>query len=775
MRRPPSARCVERRSIARRSGALAVLTAAVALIASCGPPTRPKVESGPPKRAPAFVAQAGHFAGVRDLSFSPDSEVIASTGGVDRAVNIWDADDGGLLAVLREEGSVEWTVAFGPDDDRIASGGADGAVRIWDPSAPETSITTWNAHERDISDLAWHPDGERLVTVSPDGKVALWIAETGEAQLAIEDRPATSVAVAPDGERIAVGGNDGRLALLDVADGSLKAELRWLESPINGLAWSPDEQRIAAARLDGSVQIWDAETGELALGLEGHRGPVHGVCYSPDGEAVATAGNDGTVRIWEAETGAAIAAFEGDWSSVLSVAWSPDGGVIASGGMGGAVRLWDSETYEPLAELTGRPTDLTDATWSPDGNLIAAGADDGTVRIWDVSTGGIRQVLKAGRLPFADGSRILPEETEIEEAPDPGSEEGRVAMLGAFMRSLLKPLAAQVTRVDVVAFSPDGELIAAAIRGGVMRIWDVETGRQRGASYEHSDEVFDIAWAPDGRHLAVGLRDGRLLVWHIDSEQAQWLISAHDGAINDLAWSPDGGRIATAGADGNVRLWEPAGTAPLVTLHGCAGRAGSVAWNPEGTRLAVGNPVGTLTIVDPANGERLSEIEVEHSMILRLAWSPKGEILAAAAIRFEKGFIGEILLFDAKNGRALDPLPGQSYYTAGVSFDPQGEHLVSVGGAGLRMHRLSDRAWLTLDAFPLEDGRMGGVAYLDSGLFEGDEEAFEHLHFRAGRKGRGLRLLSGVDLRDTFHRPGLVADFLLGEPLPEEGEEGADE
>ncbi|MBW2277126.1 MAG: PQQ-binding-like beta-propeller repeat protein [Deltaproteobacteria bacterium] len=775
MRRPRSALGAESRRATRLHFVLNSIACAAALLASCGPPTKPRVKSSPPTRAPAFVAQAGHFAGVRDLSFSPDSDVVASVGGVDRAVNLWNTDEGGLLAMLREDGSLEWTVAFGSNDDRVASGGTDGWIRIWNPDEPETSIASWKAHDEEVGDLAWDPEGERLVSVSRDGKVAVWLAETGESAFEIADRPGTAVAFSPNGDRIAVGGVDGRLALLDPGDGRVTAEMRWLDSAISGLAWSPEDQRIAAARMDGSVQIWDPQTGEIVLGLEGHRGPVHGICYSPDGEMVATAGNDGTVRIWETQSGTQLAAFEGDWSSVLTVAWSPDGDVIASGGMDGVVRLWDAETAEPLAVLAGRPSELIDATWSPSGDLIAAGADDGTVRIWDVTSGGIVHVLKGGRLPIADGSRLPQIENETSAPPD--SEAGRIAMLRAFMKSLVSPLKARVSRVDVVSFSPNGKLIAAAIRGGVMRVWDVSTGQQRGPSFEHSDEVFDIAWAPDDEHLAVGLRDGRLLVWHVDSDQAQWIAIGHHGAINDVAWSPTGTKIATTGADGNVHIWEPAAARPSITLHGCAGRAGSVAWNPSGTRLAIANPMGAIAIVDSANGERLIEVELEakRAMIVRLDWSPDGATLAAAGISFENGFTGEILLFAAETGRALDPLEGQSYYASSVSFDPQGKHLVSVGGAGLRLHRLSDGASISLDAFPLEDGRMGGVAYLASGLFEGDEAAFEHLRFRGGRVGRGIKLLSGADLIETFHHPGLLANFLLGAPLPAEPEATADE
>jgi WD40 repeat protein len=286
MRRPTSARRADRGPA--RPCAIAVAAALIA--AACGPPGKPRVESTPPRAAPAFVAQAGHFAGVRDLSFGPGSDVIASVGGVDRSVNLWDADEGGLLTTLHEERSLEWTVAFRPAGDLVASGGTDGWIRLWDPERGDASIAAWRAHDDTVTDLAWDPQGERLVSVSGDGKVALWGPDGGAVGPPIVDRPAAAVAFAPDGELIAVGRTDGGIALLRPADGTLVGELRWLDAAVTALVFGPRGERLVASRADGSVQLWDPVSGELLLGLDGHRGAVYGVCFDPDGERIATVG-----------------------------------------------------------------------------------------------------------------------------------------------------------------------------------------------------------------------------------------------------------------------------------------------------------------------------------------------------------------------------------------------------------------------------------------------------------------------------------------------------
>lgn len=85
-----------------------------------------------------------------------------------------------------------------------------------------------------------------------------------------------------------------------------------------------------------------------------------------------------------------------------------------------------------------------------------------------------------------------------------------------------------------------------------------------------------VAWSPDGRLLAAGYSGGALLLWDVARGRlAARVAQAHRRFVGALTWSPDGRLLATAAADGTAVLWRVgagAGAAPPSRLSRRSGR-----------------------------------------------------------------------------------------------------------------------------------------------------------------------------------------------------------
>jgi RNA polymerase sigma factor (sigma-70 family) len=109
---------------------------------------------------------------VNTVAFSPDGKMIASsTGG--ELIQVWGAEKGEQIVVLKGHPHGQRSVAFSPDSKRVAAGGHDGKVRIWDVRSGEL-LETLEGHEDEVFSIAFSPDCKTLASTSQDQTVRLW-------------------------------------------------------------------------------------------------------------------------------------------------------------------------------------------------------------------------------------------------------------------------------------------------------------------------------------------------------------------------------------------------------------------------------------------------------------------------------------------------------------------------------------------------------------------------------------------------------------------------
>ena len=108
-------------------------------------------------------------------------------------------------------------VAFSPDGSTLASGAANGVLKLW-RTETRANVATWEGHHNGdpVLFVAFSPDGRILASASPSNEIKLWNAATGKRI----DTIATSgirghvhgphlITFNPDGESIASAGMDG--------------------------------------------------------------------------------------------------------------------------------------------------------------------------------------------------------------------------------------------------------------------------------------------------------------------------------------------------------------------------------------------------------------------------------------------------------------------------------------------------------------------------------------------------------------------------------------
>jgi WD40 repeat protein/uncharacterized caspase-like protein len=580
------------------------------------------------------------------IAFSPDSTVLATAGGLDRAIKLWRllrgrtsglAEVGSIIAL----GESDWA-AVTPDDTFEASPGGERHL-------------FWLGADRDPSPLAARPGQRRSnlvpglltaggavearpATVRPDRarrplqrpateaarEPAVWLVTTPPApkvpSITVRTNPAhgiASVAVSVDGSLVASGSEDMSIQLWDPSLGREIRTLRGHTDIVTSLAFLGDKALLASGSRDGTVRVWDVQSGQLVdripIGLAA--APVT-VTRSADGKLLVCASHDGTIRMVHTGTGRVLHTsriFEEDPSGQSfimgeQVAVSPDARIAVRPHHRDIVTVLDLATGKVLYEFRTHDTP---------GSL----AFDRRGRRFAVGGATSRQMITLGggsREPETDtGYPLHTYRIELRASAD-----------GRLQHNLLGHRA----KVTALAFSPTGDLLGSGSEDGTVRLWDTRSGKERARLETGSTSVNSLAFDGLGLTITSGERtppfSGRLTAWQVGDGRVRTKFERPIGDVNPVCFSPDGRSIAAGGEDGHIRLWTLDRQAGPRLLRGHRERVFSLEFAPDGRHLVSASWDGTSRLWDAASGESIALFDEDAPRLWHATFSRDGRLLA---------------------------------------------------------------------------------------------------------------------------------------------------
>jgi len=497
-----------------------------------------------------------HDSDVYGIAFSPDGSKLVS-GGSDQTVRQWDFATGEAIgAPMVGHADAVRDVAYSPDGGLIASASADTSVRLWDAETGLQRGDPLLGHHDLVFALAFSPDGRTLASGSADYTVHLWDVASGEPShlpLEFHRNWVWDVAYSPDGSLLASAGGDGVVYLYDVAgDYAVSGNpINAHQDAVRTLAFSRDGSLLATGSQDDHVRAWNVETrAPVGTPFLGHDGDVWTVSFAL-GDQLLSAGADGRLMIWDAAERSVV-------GQLIDISGTPPAGIHGSPW----ARLLAERHYTDEV-LDGR---VSQAVFSADGSRLVSVDSMGTVVRWDMSVlDAEAQTVTALGFPLyalavsADGQRVAAG------GDDPAA---YVADLNDGT-ALLPPLDSESPADEVYALAFNGNTLLAGDGDGQIQVWDTMSGELRGTiETANRSAVSALAVSPDGALIAAGTRTGIIYLYDTATlEQVRGALEGHVDWVVGLSFDSRGLTLASASHDETVRVWDVA-TGQHYTLEG---------------------------------------------------------------------------------------------------------------------------------------------------------------------------------------------------------------
>jgi WD40 repeat protein/tRNA A-37 threonylcarbamoyl transferase component Bud32 len=532
--------------------------------------------------------------------------------GKDSTARLWDLAGGGQIGESIDLAAPLDMARFSPEDSLVFISTADGAGRFWDVATAQPLGRSF-AHAPKTP-AAFSPDGRILSHAHPSDPSRTELLEVPAPMLGSSERIALWSQVVT-GLELELGRGFRRLdrATIDRIERRLEslggapepsrqqAGSGAAPAPLQPASSPPDDRPTLATESSRPALPARPEARPNAKALSAVR-PAPAPPQTPARPLSSNAGQHATPRAaapvvaTKPGEGPIRASLSGAAIESPALVFTPDGTRVVKIGIRGdqSVKWFDAHTGDAIPSGIGRGCPRLEGggnypslAFSPDGRQVALGGLAQNVQVWDMAT----EQKRPQREPLseavvvgysADGERLIVAGQSV------------VVVYGSRRGEVIGRFDAENRVWAPRAISPDGTRIAT-LTGGETHVWDVPQ-RRKLLSIERLHPRA-VAFSPDNRRLVTAQGGESIVkVWNLDTGKDPLVLDDHTKPVWSVAFSPDGQYIATAGEDGRAKVWDAKTGAVAFSFDDDSRKVTSVAFSSDGRRLVALNGQGRLRI-----------------------------------------------------------------------------------------------------------------------------------------------------------------------------------
>ncbi|KAF1949404.1 WD40 repeat-like protein [Byssothecium circinans] len=635
-----------------------------------------------------------------------------------------------LIRSLRPHTSPVVTLAVDTTGTLLATGGADGIVKIWDIRGGYTTHT-FHGHGGVVSALYFF---QVLVAAKDETSETSKKRKRKSKQKEAEDHVSEGE---PSLEfRLASGAEDGKIRVWDLHKRKSTAVLDSHVSVVRSLEYSAAQNTLLSGSRDKTLIQWDATTWKAkrtSAALEA----VESIGFVADGQIIFSGGENGKIRLWSTTTGQELTREQeagSETDAIIDILHNSSLPYLISIHADQVLEFHSLEpiqapfvhdTIEPLPvfrRVSGTHDEVIDLAYvGADKSLLALNTNSEDVRIVTLkSSKSEENGVTAGKYFGADVA-LLKGHDDLIISMD-------VDWSGHWLATASKDNSARLWRLDP---ENNSYTCATTLTGHTESLGAIALPH---ATPPETSAAFTNPLSHPPAYIITGSQDRTVKRWDTSKDmkqklRAKYTRKAHDKDINAVDIDPSSTLFASASQDRTVKIYSAAEGEAVGVLRGHRRGVWTVKFQPKEAQvsssgnkglIATGSADKTVKVWSLTDYSCLLTLEGHSNSVLKLAWLPyrpvdardkRGPQVASAAGD------GLVKIWDSGSGEGMSTLDNHTDRVWALSSHPTTGTLIS-GGADSVITFWTDTTSATLEAATTEetervelDQRLQNYAY----------------------------------------------------------------
>ena len=305
---------------------------------------------------------------------------------------------------------------------------------------------------------------------------------------------------------------------------------------INSARYSPNGAFILTSSSDRTIKLWDSFSGKELYTFVGHNSWVESADFNKDGNQIFSRAKDRTVKCWNLETGIVNATFREKGFTLGDPGYNSLKNLVFTFNDKNVLTIFNANDKKAIRVIKRKSGYFKSASFSPDAQFISTLSNAMDMSFWNLKTGNLTFKFKI-KGEGANSFCFHPENSKVIIIDSTNS------LLTIDLLSGKKNIRFQKFEdsITYLSYSPQGEQVITAHEGGVVKLWNPESGQLLHRLDSHTDFISLVKINREHTLALLNTSDETVQLWDLKSKTMIFQIkSKSKNGFTDFSFSPDG-------------------------------------------------------------------------------------------------------------------------------------------------------------------------------------------------------------------------------------------